>query len=91
MFRAEETMELTVADNGIGLDGVSGHSGLGSRIIHLLTQQLGGTLVYEKLESGCKATLRAPRTNASGSEEARRTRLPAFSNATAAPRDALSS
>jgi two-component sensor histidine kinase len=89
-FRAEQAMELTVADNGVGFDGVLGHSGLGSRIIHLLTQQLGATLVYEKLDSGCKATLLAPRKNTSGGDEARRSKLPGFSNATAIPRDALS-
>jgi two-component sensor histidine kinase len=59
-FRSGNAMELAVADNGIGFDGASGRSGLGSRIIHLLTQQLGGTLLYEQLDPGCRATLRAP-------------------------------
>lgn len=80
-FRSGEKMELTVADNGVGFDGVSDHNGLGSRIIHLLTQQLGGTLVYERLDSGCRATLRAPRINTS--EEGRRSEMPGFSSATA--------
>jgi two-component system, sensor histidine kinase PdtaS len=54
-------IELTVADNGVGHDGDDDPSGLGSRIVTLLTQQLGGKLSYAKLEPGLSAQLRAPR------------------------------
>lgn len=60
LFAAEE-IELIVADNGVGYDGTKGNpSGLGSRIIMLLTEQLGGTLAYEREHSGLYARLRAP-------------------------------
>jgi two-component system, sensor histidine kinase PdtaS len=61
-LRAEKELELAVSDNGIGHDGENDPSGLGSRIIMLLTQQLGGTLVYEKRQPGLCARLRAPKT-----------------------------
>lgn len=62
-FSAAKEIELTVLDNGVGYAGDEGNpSGLGSRIIMLLTEQLGGTLVYETEESGFCARLRAPRT-----------------------------
>jgi two-component sensor histidine kinase len=54
-------IELTVSDNGVGHGGDEDPSGLGSRIIRLLTQQLGGTLEYEKLQPGLSTHLRAPR------------------------------
>jgi two-component system, sensor histidine kinase PdtaS len=58
---AAEAIEVTVSDNGVGRDGEGDPSGLGSRIIMLLTQQLGGTLGYKKLQPGLCASLRAPR------------------------------
>jgi two-component sensor histidine kinase len=58
---AAEAIEVTVSDNGVGRDGEGDPSGLGSRIIMLLTQQLGGTLDYQKLQPGLCASLRAPR------------------------------
>jgi two-component sensor histidine kinase len=58
---AGEAIEVTVSDNGVGRDGEGDPSGLGSRIIMLLTQQLGGTLGYKKLQPGLCASLRAPR------------------------------
>jgi hypothetical protein len=51
-------LELTVADNGIGLNEHADPGGLGSRIIKLLVQQLDGTLAYEQLDPGVR--LRAP-------------------------------
>jgi two-component sensor histidine kinase len=54
-------IELTIADNGVGHNGNGDPSGLGSRIIRLLTQQLGGTLDYAKLQPGLSVHLRAPR------------------------------
>jgi two-component system, sensor histidine kinase PdtaS len=60
-FTVAKDLELTVADNGVGHDADGDPSGLGSRIIKLLTQQLGGTLDYAKLQPGLSARLRAPR------------------------------
>ena len=61
-FAAAKEIELAVSDNGVGHDGSNGNpSGLGSRIIMLLTEQLGGTLEYEAGQSGLCARLRAPR------------------------------
>ena len=59
-------IELIVADNGVGHDGEDDPSGLGSRIVMLLTQQLGGTLSYTKLQPGLSAQLRAPRGSPGG-------------------------
>lgn len=53
-------IELSVRDNGIGLIGDQHPTGLGSRIVALLTQQLGGTLSYEPLDPGVMVVLRAP-------------------------------
>lgn len=59
-------IELIIADNGVGHDGEDDPSGLGSRIVMLLTQQLGGTLSYTKLQPGLSAQLRAPRGSPRG-------------------------
>ncbi len=56
----KKDIELTVADNGVGHNGDESPSGLGSRIVMLLTQQLGGRLSYAKLQPGLSAQLRAP-------------------------------
>jgi two-component system, sensor histidine kinase PdtaS len=53
-------IELSVCDNGVGLGGEGDPSGLGSRIIMLLTQQLEGTLTYERRDGGLRVRLRAP-------------------------------
>ena len=53
-------IELSVCDNGVGLRGDGDPGGLGSRIVMLLTQQLNGSLVYERQNSGLCARLRAP-------------------------------
>ncbi|WP_249158937.1 sensor histidine kinase [Bradyrhizobium jicamae] len=58
---AAEEIEVKVSDNGVGRHSETDGSGLGSRIIMLLTQQLGGTLVYEELQPGVCARVRAPR------------------------------
>lgn len=61
-FFARKEIELTVSDNGIGQDGGKcNSSGLGSRIIMLLTEQLEGTLVHENRHPGLRARLRAPK------------------------------
>ncbi|QQO20628.1 ATP-binding protein [Bradyrhizobium diazoefficiens] len=53
-------IELSVRDNGIGLARDQQPKGLGSRIVALLTQQLGGTLSYERRDAGVMVVLRAP-------------------------------
>jgi two-component sensor histidine kinase len=58
---AAKEIELVVSDNGVGQDGEKDPSGLGARIIMLLTQQLGGSIVYERQQAGLRAHLRAPR------------------------------
>lgn len=59
---AAREIELVVSDNGIGHDAEGNPSGLGSRIVMLLTEQLGGTLAYERRRSGLCARLRAPKS-----------------------------
>lgn len=59
---ATKEIELVVSDNGVGHDGGKGKpTGLGSRIIQLLTEQLGGSLDYESGQPGLRAHLRAPK------------------------------
>jgi len=62
-----DQIEISVSDNGIGQNGGGrkGESGLGSKIVMLLTQQLGGTLLYEELQPGLRVRLRAPGTTVS--------------------------
>jgi two-component sensor histidine kinase len=57
-LRADDEVVLSVTDNGVGVRGEA--EGVGSRIVSLLTQQLGGTLTRENLASGCRVTLRMP-------------------------------
>jgi two-component sensor histidine kinase len=57
---AGKDIELTVSDNGTGGETNGNSAGLGSRIVMLLTEQLGGTHVYEKDGTGLCARLRAP-------------------------------
>jgi two-component sensor histidine kinase len=44
---------LTVEDNGIGVESIE-KGGIGSRLTGLLVQQLGGTIVWEQAEPGCR-------------------------------------
>jgi two-component sensor histidine kinase len=64
---ATDKIQLTVSDNGIGRDAEpsKGSSGIGSKIVMLLTQQLGGTLLYEEMQPGLRVRLVAPRVAAS--------------------------
>jgi two-component sensor histidine kinase len=65
VFRAGPTMELIVADNGVGLGNhAKEKGGLGSQIVKLLTQQLGGTLHYEDNAPGTRVSVRFPRVAA---------------------------
>jgi two-component sensor histidine kinase len=51
---------LSVSDNGIGIR-TQQPEGVGSRVVSLLTQQLGGTIDSENLDQGCRVTLRMPK------------------------------
>ncbi|MCP1853021.1 MULTISPECIES: sensor histidine kinase [Bradyrhizobium] len=52
-------IELSASDNGIGLREGAEPGGLGSRIVHLLTQQLEGEITYERLDPGLRVQVRA--------------------------------
>ncbi len=58
-FSGEDWLELSVADNGIGVSGAAEPGGLGSRIVDLLTQQLEGEIAYERLDPGLRVRVRA--------------------------------
>ena len=44
---ASDEIELVVSNNGVGRSDQNVSSGLGSRIVMLLTEQIGGTLACE--------------------------------------------
>ena len=49
-------VELRVRDTGVGCTSL--HEGLGSRLVRLLVQQLGGTIAREPAKPGCLVTAR---------------------------------
>jgi len=51
---------LEVSDNGVGCP-ENAKDGLGTRLMNLMTQQIGGTLERETTPNGCRAMLRIPR------------------------------
>jgi two-component sensor histidine kinase len=59
-LRADGDVVLSVTDNGMGIQGER-PEGVGSRVLSLLTQQLGGTMTRENLAPGCRVTLVMPR------------------------------
>jgi two-component sensor histidine kinase len=59
-LHADGEVVLTVSDNGIGIR-TQQPEGVGSRVLSLLSQQLGGTIDYENLDQGCRVTLRMPK------------------------------
>jgi two-component sensor histidine kinase len=59
-LRANDEVVLSVTDNGVGMHGER-PEGVGSRVVSLLTQQLGGTITRENLASGFRVTLRMPK------------------------------
>ncbi|HET7889274.1 MAG TPA: sensor histidine kinase [Bradyrhizobium sp.] len=65
-LKVAKDIELTVSDNGVGHNSDGDPCGLGSRIIRLLTQQLDGTLDYERLQPGLSVRLHAPRAPLNG-------------------------
>ncbi len=58
-FSSGSGIELSVSDNGVGLREGAEPSGLGSRIVQLLAQQLEGETSYERLDPGFRVRLRA--------------------------------
>jgi two-component sensor histidine kinase len=54
-LRKEDTGEATliVEDNGVGCP-VNVKEGLGSRLVRLLVQQIGGTIIREPASPGCR-------------------------------------
>lgn len=54
-----DEIELSVADDGVGLADDSAPGGLGSRIVQLLTQQFEGELTYERQDPGLCVRVRA--------------------------------
>ncbi|SUU90815.1 two-component sensor histidine kinase [Aminobacter aminovorans] len=59
-LRVNDDVVLSVTDNGVGLH-EERPGGVGSRVLSLLTQQLGGTIKRENLEVGCRVTLLMPK------------------------------
>jgi len=59
-LRVGSEVALAVTDNGIGI-GEEAPTGVGSRVVSLLVQQLGGTLSRENLAPGLRVTLRMPK------------------------------
>lgn len=57
---ASDEIELVVSDNGVGRSDRNVSSGLGSRIIMLLTEQIGGTLAYDDQPQGLCTRLCVP-------------------------------
>jgi len=59
-LQAADEVVLSVTDNGVGMLEQQSE-GVGSRVVSLLVQQLGGTITRENLSSGCRVTLRMPK------------------------------
>jgi two-component sensor histidine kinase len=59
-LRANDEVVLSVTDNGAGILGER-PEGVGSRIVLLLTQHLGGTIAHESLAPGYRVTMRMPK------------------------------
>jgi two-component sensor histidine kinase len=56
---ADDRMEFSVADDGIGCP-EHGEGGLGTRLVTLLVDQLGGAVKRENLNPGCRVTVTIP-------------------------------
>jgi two-component sensor histidine kinase len=59
-LRVTEEVVLSVTDNGRGGARV-GSEGIGSRVVSLLAQQLGGTIEVDDLGPGSRVVLRMPK------------------------------
>jgi two-component sensor histidine kinase len=53
--RGDGVAQLVVEDNGVGCPPLQ-HEGLGSRLVRLLAQQIGGSIVRESVSPGCRVT-----------------------------------
>ncbi|WP_354101299.1 sensor histidine kinase [Bradyrhizobium sp. RT5a] len=52
-------LDFSVSDNGVGLSKDTDPGGLGARIVQLMTQQLEGEIVYERLDPGLRVRVKA--------------------------------
>jgi two-component sensor histidine kinase len=59
-LRVDGEVVLSIVDNGVGGQ-AAGHEGIGSRVVSLLTQQLGGSLTRDNIGAGYGVTLRIPK------------------------------
>ena len=59
-LRAGDEVVVSVADNGVGLREPP-RAGVGSRVVSLLVEQLGGTITHQNLDPGYRVILRMPR------------------------------
>jgi two-component sensor histidine kinase len=57
--RTGSNLELTVADNGVGCPGKPAN-GLGTKLVLLLVEQLGGELTREPADPGCRVRIVVP-------------------------------
>lgn len=54
-----DELMLSVSDNGVGMPRPDqAKTGVGSKVVALLAQQLNGTLIYEDARPGCRVVLR---------------------------------
>jgi two-component sensor histidine kinase len=53
---------LEVSDNGAGRDSTA-KPGVGTRLIDVMVQQLGGTILYEPADPGLSVTVRVPNSH----------------------------
>jgi chemotaxis family two-component system sensor kinase Cph1 len=58
----DDTVELSVSDNGKGLNGTISGTGFGQKMVQVLVSRLGGSLNFVDNEPGTKATVLVPIT-----------------------------
>ncbi len=58
--RKDNSLEMTVSDNGVGIDQASSHAGRGIALMKELAGQLRGTLKVERLPVGTRVDLVLP-------------------------------
>jgi two-component sensor histidine kinase len=59
-LKVTDEVILSVTDNGVGVREEQSE-GIGSRVVSLLAQQLGGTMTRENLAPGCRVELHIPK------------------------------
>jgi two-component sensor histidine kinase len=58
--RAGNAFELTVADDGVGMDEDAQPSGFGLNVVQLMAQQLRGKLATDTAQPGLRLTVTVP-------------------------------